>query len=266
MAEQDNTAAIASDENRSLISNSAEEPVNSDATRLDVDGFNVTSMAKESAGPEDILLCTISPDELSRTSIDVQMTFRGKVKNQTRFYVSPEIYEATQLHPDRLVILTEEDAATRETVEMLLRGIHKPAEWFQMPEHRDNFNPTMEAIINVWQLLSLLDLSARDYSRRGKFRMAPIVLKEWFAEWVRYWEGGLELAHYPSLLFPAYAFGHSKLFATTTKEVVYCSIGEIQEFIPIDSYRKMWPNQHYEDIRLPRNILRIFDEECPFCY
>ncbi|KAI1746925.1 hypothetical protein F4782DRAFT_470196 [Xylaria castorea] len=187
----------------------------------------------------------INPGCRGSKTIFVSKKFRETTEHM-QFQVSHYALYRPRLLGDKYQIhLTDSDAASIKTVELLLRclnDISLPSEFFEV------------SIDEVWRVLTLVDITAPQYSRAGKFNVPCNVLFDWFESWFGCNASGFTKRHqYEQLLYPTFVFG-SDYFCDVTRWLVWNVNGQLQDRNPLMEDKNL--SQSYGDMRLSKDVFR----------
>ncbi|RYP07368.1 hypothetical protein DL765_009179 [Monosporascus sp. GIB2] len=128
--------------------------------------------------------------------------------------------------------LKEDTGATTRTLELLLRCMlagdrdtktELPQSMYKLP------------VIEVWRVLTLVDIKAQDCAMAGKYLVSSDVIKGWFLGWFEKQRPNLKRQReFEQLLFPTYALSSDSAgpFAEVTRWLVYNSTGQLDESCP----------------------------------
>ncbi|KAI0198915.1 hypothetical protein F4808DRAFT_472027 [Astrocystis sublimbata] len=185
--------------------------------------------------------------------IEVKKTENGSQSASRKFRVSQSLIERLELSgPTYEVVFTEEDAASVDTMEVLLRCMQDPAAchpWYFDYKSRKE----------VWALLTLVYIEATYHWRQGRFPVSSHVLRKWFKRWVHQFPSFIKFnEHYNELLYPALILRHSDLFKWATQQLAYKREScEIAEKNPLMHNKQL--SKSCADMHVRKDLIRTYD-------
>ncbi|KAJ8126747.1 hypothetical protein O1611_g6891 [Lasiodiplodia mahajangana] len=173
---------------------------------------------------------------------------------EIRFRVSRRVVEELRLPVDKPNIrLTDNDAASLTTVELLLRCMELKGSREPQPLPAGFY---AVSIVEVWRVLTLVDITAVRHFRPGWYKVPCSVLRTWFRAWFKHRQPeftGRE--EYEKLLYPAFALGDLAVFAAVTKWLAYDVVGQIREDNQLVNDEGL-PIRLYGDMHMPKDVIR----------
>ncbi|KAI0549761.1 hypothetical protein F4679DRAFT_595558 [Xylaria curta] len=182
-------------------------------------------------------------------SVTIVVSKTGEATEIPGFRLLHKVATELQILEDECKIhLTDSDAASIKATELLIRCMANtklPDEFYSLP------------IDEVWRVLTLVDITALNYIRQGKYNVPCSVLLDWFKGWFhRNHSGFTKRQQYELLLFPAFVFG-SGYFRTITQWLVWNVAGQIQDRNPFMEDENL--SLSYADMRLPKDLIHAIE-------
>ncbi|KAI0869575.1 hypothetical protein GGS24DRAFT_511781 [Hypoxylon argillaceum] len=211
------------------------------------DASDTSDASDASSEVEEIIL---NPD--SDATIAVFMITDDSTE-EVQFHVSSRIVRELELRGDKPEIrLGTHVAASITSVGLLLSGMEAngntdtlPPEFFALP------------IVDVWRVLTLVDVTAVRHYRPGCYRVPCSILAAWFTKWFQTQSPGFsQRDEYEQLLYPAFAFGIPAVFAAVTEWLAYDVASQIREQNPLREEEEL-PFRPYRDMHVPKEVIRV---------
>lgn len=215
-------------------------------TTMASDASDTSDASDASSEVEEIIL---NPD--SDATIAVFMITDDSTE-EVQFHVSSRIVRELELQGDKPEIrLGTHVAASITSVGLLLSGMEAngntdalPPEFFALP------------IVDVWRVLTLVDVTAVRHYRPGCYRVPCSILAAWFTKWFQTQSPGFsQRDEYEQLLYPAFAFGIPAVFAAVTAWLAYDVASQIREQNPLREEEEL-PFRPYRDMHMPKEVIR----------